>query len=185
MVSISRRFGVHRMTVWTASSIGRCTVPVTGRAGQPLLQAWQRGPRTLRVFFTHGFPNLFQLGAIQNANSVNFAHILQEQARHVTAIIARAQAEVALAVEPTVEAEQAWLQTIADTARDVSAFPSECTPGYYNAEGTQAITGLTYSPSPVAFHRLLERWREGDMSDVLVRAEGDTRARVFAAHGAS
>lgn len=144
------------------------TLPVVGREGVTLLEAWARGPRTLHGFFTHGFPNLFQLGAIQNANSVNFVHILQEQATHITEIISRAQAENAERVEPTAEAETAWVRTVHDTARDVSAFQAECTPGYYNAEGTQAITGFTYSPGPVAFHRLLKEWRAGDMADVLV-----------------
>lgn len=161
------------------------TLPVTGRDGIPLLQAWARGPRTLHGFFTHGFPNLFQLGAMQNANSVNFVHILQEQATHVAAIIARAEAEAVLRVEPTAEAEQAWIEEVRRTARDVAAFQAECTPGYYNAEGTQAITGFTYSPGPVAFHRLLAAWRQGDMSDVLVRDEDDARVRERVLAGAA
>jgi cation diffusion facilitator CzcD-associated flavoprotein CzcO len=153
------------------------TLPVAGRDGVQLLQAWGRGPRTLHGFFTHGFPNLFQLGAMQNANSVNFVHILQEQAEHIAAIIARADAEDARWVEPTAEAEAEWVRTVFATARDVSAFQAECTPGYYNGEGTQAITGFTYSPGPVAFHRLLREWRSGDMSDVLVRDDDDARLR--------
>ncbi|GAA1229961.1 cation diffusion facilitator CzcD-associated flavoprotein CzcO [Microbacterium phyllosphaerae] len=153
------------------------TLPVIGRGGLSLLEAWGRGPRTLHGFSTHGFPNLFQLGAIQNANSVNFAHILQEQAEHISATIGRADAENARWVEPTPEAEAAWVQTVIETARDVSAFQAECTPGYYNAEGSQAITGFTYSPGPVAFHRLLREWRAGDMRDVLVRDEHDERIR--------
>lgn len=153
------------------------TLPVIGRDGVSLLEAWGRGPRTLHGFFTHGFPNLFQLGAIQNANSVNFAHILQEQALHIGAIIARAGVEGARRVEPTQEAEANWVQIVAETARDVSAFQAECTPGYYNAEGTQAITGFTYSPGPIAFHRILEEWRDGDMGDVLVRDDSDDRER--------
>lgn len=161
------------------------TLPVLGRGGRSLLEAWGRGPRTLHGFFTHGFPNLFQLGAIQNANSVNFAHILQEQADHIAAIIHRATIERARRVEPTPEAEAAWVRTVHETARDVSAFQAECTPGYYNAEGTQAITGFTYSPGPVAFHRTLSEWRDGDMSDVLVKDEDDERIRAHAFASAS
>jgi cation diffusion facilitator CzcD-associated flavoprotein CzcO len=160
------------------------TLPVTGRDGTPLLQAWARGPRTLHGFFTHGFPNLFQLGAIQNANSVNFVHILQEQATHIAAIIARADVAGAIRVEPTAEAETDWLRTVQETARDVSAFQAECTPGYYNGEGTQAITGFTYSPGPVAFHRLLREWRAGDMSDVLVRENDSPKPLADALPGA-
>ncbi|MGH8954561.1 MAG: flavin-containing monooxygenase [Microbacterium sp.] len=144
------------------------TLPVRGRDGRPLLEAWAHGPRTLHGFYTHGFPNLFQLGAIQNANSVNFVHILQEQAHHVAEVIDRARVEGAARIEPTVEAQDAWLRTLHETARDVSAFQADCTPGYYNGEGTQTMTGFTYSPGPVSFHRLLAEWRAGDMSDVLV-----------------
>lgn len=161
------------------------TLPVVGRDGTTLLEAWSSGPRTLHGFFTHGFPNLMQLAAIQNANSVNFVHILQEQAQHIAAIIARAEAVDALRVEPTAEAEAAWVQTVHDTARDVSKFQAECTPGYYNAEGTQAITGFTYSPGPIEFHRLLREWRTGDMADVLVRGDDDARVREHASTGVS
>lgn len=161
------------------------TLPVIGRGGISLLESWSRGPRTLHGFYTHGFPNLFQLGAIQNANSVNFVHILQEQAAHIAAVIERAALEQARRIEPTPEAEASWVQTVLETARDVSAFQAECTPGYYNAEGTQAITGFTYSPGPVAFHRVLEEWRSGDMSDVLVKDADDVRVREVELSGAS
>lgn len=147
------------------------TLPVSGRDGVQLLEAWGQGPRTLHGFYTHGFPNLFQLGAIHNANSVNFAHILQEQATHIAAVLTRARAEGALWVEPTAQAEEDWVRTVQETAHDVSAFQAECTPGYYNAEGTRTLTGATYSPGPVVFHDLLHRWRQGDMSDVLVHGD--------------
>ena len=144
------------------------TLPVTGRDGRQLREAWRSGPRTLHGFFSHGFPNLFQLGALQNANSVNFTHILSEQAQHIAAVIARAEQEGAIRVEPSAEAEESWLRTLQETARDTSEFQAACTPGYYNAEGTQSITGMTFSPGPIVFHRLLREWRQGDMSDVLI-----------------
>ncbi|MDA1362496.1 NAD(P)/FAD-dependent oxidoreductase [Glycomyces luteolus] len=151
------------------------TLPVTGRGGRSLLESWAAGPRTLHGFYSHGFPNLFHLGALQNANSVNYTHILQEQAEHVAAVIARAEREGAGRVEPTAEAEERWLRTLQETAHDTSAFQAECTPGYYNGEGTRSITGFSYSPGPVAFHRLLREWRAGDMSEVLVHAHASTR----------
>ncbi|MCO6722978.1 monooxygenase, partial [Streptomyces sp. Vc714c-19] len=58
-------------------------LPVHGRGGTQLLHAWaQRGPRTLHGFTSNGFPNLIQLGSLQNAASVNFTHVLDEQAVH-------------------------------------------------------------------------------------------------------
>lgn len=144
------------------------TLPVAGRGGRSLLEAWGNGPRTLHGFYTHGFPNLFHLGALQNANSVNFVHILQEQAEHIAAVISRARVMGARVVEPTAAAEEDWVRTVVQTASDTTAFQAECTPGYYNGEGTRTISGASFSPGPVAFHRLLRVWREGDMSDVLM-----------------
>ncbi|TDX78955.1 cation diffusion facilitator CzcD-associated flavoprotein CzcO [Rathayibacter sp. PhB151] len=146
------------------------TLPVVGRDGRTLLEAWARGPRTLHGFSTHGFPNLFHLSGIQNANSVNFAHILLEQAEHIAAVIARGREVGARYLEPSAEAEEAWVRTIQETAADTRAFQAECTPGYYNGEGTRSIGGASYSPGPIAFHRLLRAWREDGMGDVLVDA---------------
>ncbi|WP_405375157.1 MULTISPECIES: flavin-containing monooxygenase [unclassified Microbacterium] len=147
------------------------TLPVTGRGGRSLLESWARGPRTLHGFTSHGFPNLFHLSGIQNANSVNFAHILLEQAEHIAAVIARGSDAGVRRIEPSAEAEEAWVRTVHETAADPSAFQAACTPGYYNGEGTRSIGGASYSPGPIAFHRLLREWRAAGMSDVLVGAE--------------
>ncbi|KQR89000.1 flavin-containing monooxygenase [Microbacterium sp. Leaf179] len=146
------------------------TLPVVGRGGRTLLEAWARGPRTLHGFSSHGFPNLFHLSGIQNANSVNFAHILLEQAEHIAAVIARGREVGARYLEPSAEAEEAWVRSVHETAADTRAFQAECTPGYYNGEGTRSIGGATYSPGPIAFHRLLREWREDGMGDMLVGA---------------
>nr|WP_206037812.1 NAD(P)/FAD-dependent oxidoreductase [Rhodococcus sp. HNM0569] len=151
------------------SGVRSGTLPVYGRGGRALLDHWAAGPRTLHGFYSHGFPNLFHLASMQNANSVNFAHILQEQADHIAAVVAEARKCGAECVEPTAEAEDAWCDTIRDTAIDNGTFLAECTPGYYNGEGTRrTATPSSYGPGPIAFHRLLAQWRTGDMSDVLV-----------------
>ncbi|MFD2795897.1 flavin-containing monooxygenase [Promicromonospora vindobonensis] len=147
------------------------TMPVHGRGGTTLLEAWGRGPRTLHGFYSHGFPNLFHLGTMQNANSVNFVHILAEQAAHIAAVVAGARKAGARYVEPTREAEQAWCDTITRLGVDNSAFLAECTPGYYNGEGTRRAAPTSYTPGPVAFHRLLAEWREGGLGDVLAGSD--------------
>jgi cation diffusion facilitator CzcD-associated flavoprotein CzcO len=153
------------------SGIVSGTLPVHGRGGVPLLQAWSRGPRTLHGFTSHGFPNLFHLGPLQNASAVNFVHILQEQATHIGEVVAEARKRDARRVEPTAEAEAAWVATIRGHARDNYAFLAECTPGYYNNEGKPRPVTNSYGPGPVAFHDLLRRWRaEGGLDDVLVDA---------------
>ena len=144
------------------------TLPVHGRGGMPLLGHWRNGPRTLHGFYSHGFPNLFHLGSLQNAASVNFVHVLQEQAGHIAAVVAEAAKRGATRIEPTAEAEQAWADTIRATALDNYKFQAECTPGYYNGEGNPRPVNNSYGPGPVAFHELLHTWRTtGGMDEVL------------------
>ncbi|MEU5264208.1 NAD(P)/FAD-dependent oxidoreductase [Amycolatopsis sp. NPDC021455] len=147
------------------------TLPVYGRDGVPLLQSWARGPKTLHGFYSHGFPNLFHLGSLQNATAVNFVHILQEQATHIGAVVAEARKRGARRVEPTAAAEESWVATIRAHSRDNYRFLAECTPGYYNNEGKPRAHTNSFSPGPVVFHDLLRRWRsDGGLDDVLAGA---------------
>ncbi|MFF0333807.1 flavin-containing monooxygenase [Streptomyces fimicarius] len=150
------------------SAISTGKLPVHGRGGTQLLHAWaRRGPRTLHGFTSNGFPNLVHLGALQNASSVNFTHILDEQARHAAALIAAAEAAAAL-IEPTPEAEDAWTAVLAADAPDHEWFHAECTPGYYNREGRGRPNGpFAYPHSAVAFHALLARWRAESIQEIL------------------
>ncbi|MCK1815247.1 NAD(P)/FAD-dependent oxidoreductase [Streptomyces sp. XM4011] len=143
-------------------------LPVHGRGGRQLLHTWaHQGPRTLHGLTSNGFPNLIQLGSLQNASSVNFTHVLDEQAVHAAALVAAAEAKGAL-VEPSREAEDAWLATLAEGAPDHAWFHAECTPGYYNAEGRGRPSGpSSYPHGAVAFHALLRRWRDERMAEIL------------------
>jgi cation diffusion facilitator CzcD-associated flavoprotein CzcO len=144
---------------------------VHGRDGVDLLQHWMTGgPRTLHGFYTHGFPNLFHLGALQNASSVNYVHILDEQATHIAEVVAEAHKCGARYVEPSAEAETDWVATIRANAPDLYKFQAECTPGYYNNEGKPRERGESFSEGPVVFHELLRRWRAESMGDVTVMA---------------
>ncbi|ANB10180.1 monooxygenase [Streptomyces ambofaciens] len=147
-------------------------LPVHGRGGTPLLEAWKNGPKTLHGFYSHGFPNFFQLGPLQNASAVNYVHILDEQALHVAEIVAEARRRRARYVEPTAAAQDAWVATIREKAADLYAFHAECTPGYYNNEGRPREHSQAYGDGPVAFHDLLRRWRaDGGTAEVLVEDE--------------
>ncbi|MCP2255445.1 putative flavoprotein CzcO associated with the cation diffusion facilitator CzcD [Prauserella aidingensis] len=138
-------------------------LPVYGRDGTNLLQSWAvTGPRTLHGFASNGFPNLFHLGSLQNAPSVNFTHVLDEQAIHVAEVIAEARRRGVKLVEPTAEAETAWVETIRRTSPDRERFDAECTPGYYNNDGRPRGPRQTYGPGPGPFQRLLREWRSGD-----------------------
>ncbi|KPC79728.1 flavin-containing monooxygenase [Streptomyces sp. NRRL S-4] len=147
-------------------------LPVYGRGGVSLLESWAEGPKTLHGFYSHGFPNFFQLGPLQNASAVNYVHILDEQATHVAEVVAESGRRRARHIEPTVEAQEEWVATIRRKAPSLHAFQAECTPGYYNNEGRPRARSESFGDGPVAFHELLRNWREGDgMNDVLAEAE--------------
>jgi hypothetical protein len=71
-------------------------------------------------------------------------------------------------LEPSAEAEAAWVQTILSLALDRQQFLESCTPGYYNNEGRPAERSLTESPygaGPIAFAKVLDDWRaEGSLA---------------------
>ncbi|MFE9912738.1 flavin-containing monooxygenase [Streptomyces clavifer] len=150
------------------SGIHSGKLPVHGRGGTQLLHAWaQQGPRTLHGFTSNGFPNLIQMGSLHNASSVNFTHILDEQAVHAAALVAAAEAEGAL-LEPSPGAEDAWQAVLADGAPDHEWFHAECTPGYYNREGLgRPNSASAYPHGAVAFHELLRQWRKESIAEVL------------------
>ncbi|MGW5865187.1 flavin-containing monooxygenase [Streptomyces sp. NPDC055239] len=150
------------------SGIHSGKLPVHGRAGTQLLHAWaQHGPRTLHGFTSNGFPNLVQMGSLQNASSVNFTHVLDEQAVHAAALVAAAESKGAF-FEPTREAEDAWIAVLAEDAPDHEWFHAECTPGYYNREGRGRPNGpIAYPHGASAFHELLRQWREESMGGIL------------------
>jgi cation diffusion facilitator CzcD-associated flavoprotein CzcO len=155
------------------SGIHSGTLPVHGRGGTQLLRVWaQQGPRTLHGFTSNGFPNLIRLGTLHNAVSVNFTHILDEQAVHAAALVAAAEAKGAL-IEPSRAAEDAWLATLAEDSPDHEWFHAECTPGYYNREGRgRPNDSPAYPHSAVAFHELLKHWRENSMDEILSASSG-------------
>jgi cation diffusion facilitator CzcD-associated flavoprotein CzcO len=173
VVAGGREYEVDCVIFATGFSVGVSDVlagrlPITGRDGVSLLEHWRGGPRTLHGFASHGFPNLFHLGPLQNASSVNFVHVLDEQASHIGAVVAEARKRGASIVEPTAAAEEAWVETIRKKAPDRYKFQLECTPGYYNNEGKPRERSQSFGDGPVAFHALLASWRKnGGMDEVM------------------
>jgi cyclohexanone monooxygenase len=148
---------------------------VHGRGGVSLTEHWANGARTFHGFHAHGFPNCFIVSNTQSGFTVNFPHMLNEQARHLAYIVSDALATQTRAVEATKEAEEAWVKTIIALAVQREKFAAECTPGYYNNEGrpnpTAAQNG-SYGAGPVAFVSLLEAWRaEGALAGLDVRRD--------------
>jgi cation diffusion facilitator CzcD-associated flavoprotein CzcO len=143
-----------------------------GVDGETLTQHWADGTRTLHGFHSRGFPNCFIVSQTQSGFTVNFPHMLNEQSIHLAHLIARLEQNGLTRSEVTAEAEEKWVRTIVDLAQNNIKFLEACTPGYYNNEGKPAARSLqsgSYGGGPVAFVKVLERWREqGEMAGLEV-----------------
>ena len=138
-----------------------------GRDGQTLTQKWADGVSTFHGLYSRGFPNCFIVSNSQSGFTANFPHMINEQSKHIAYVLTNALERQARVIEPTAEAEAAWVQTIIDLSIMREAFLKECTPGYYNNEGKpeqMAKQNGSYGAGPVAFVKVLEDWRaEGSL----------------------
>ncbi|MET0239065.1 MAG: NAD(P)/FAD-dependent oxidoreductase [Sphingobium sp.] len=155
--------------------------PYAGRDGLSLYDYWRDGLQTFHGMTAHKFPNHFYTGFTQAGVGGNITAMYDQQVSHIAWIIKEALARGAKVVEPTKEAQDAWVKTIHDTAIDNSAFLLECTPGYWNGEGggsgtdeerkkkLRFIFGEPYSPGFYQFDALLADWRaKGDMEGLVL-----------------
>ncbi len=138
-----------------------------GRDGVSLTEKWADGTSTFHGMHVRGFPNLFIFSIVQSGFSVNFPHMLDEQARHLAYILKHAQENDIRVIETSQEAEDAWVQTILDSALNRMEFLESCTPGYYNNEGhpnERAFREGPYGGGSIAFIQMWEAWRaEGNL----------------------
>ena len=145
----------------------RLGIEIHGRDGESLFDHWGGGSmKTLHGFSTRGFPNWFYIGISQNAFSANMTQMFDEQARHISYIIAETKARGGTTVEPTEEGQDRWVEVIRSVQVMNNGFFESCTPGYYNNEGKGGggLGGGAYTPGINAFNAILEQWRaEGSM----------------------
>ena len=134
-----------------------------GKGGQTLTQKWANGIETFHGLYSRGFPNCFIVSNAQSGFTANFPHMINEQSKHIAHVLKHALDTQVRTLEPTEEAEKAWVQTIIDLSLMREQFLKECTPGYYNNEGQPeriAKQNGSYGAGPVAFVKVLEQWRE-------------------------
>jgi cation diffusion facilitator CzcD-associated flavoprotein CzcO len=140
----------------------RAGYEVVGRNGLSLTEHWENGVSTLHGIYSRGFPNCFIMMNTQSGFTVNYPHMLNEQAKHIAYVLAESTKRGAGKVEVSEAAETEWVDTIIASAVERAKFAEECTPGYYNNEGkpsTQAARNSPYGKGPIAFVKLLEDWR--------------------------
>jgi cyclohexanone monooxygenase len=149
----------------------RSECEVYGEGGVALSEAWAKGMRTYHGFLSHGFPNLFHMGLTQTGLAPNFTYMLNGQANHIAHIVTEINKRGAKGVEPTPEAEDAWVKLVTSPTF-MTAYQDICTPGYYNSEGKNEGQGFLaqYPEGAVKFYQMLEKWREeGKMEGLIVK----------------
>ena len=141
----------------------RAGYDIVGRGGVTLSEHWADGLRTLHGLTTHGFPNCFFLGFTQTAVTISVPQALNEQANHVAHLVSQARERGRQVLEPTAEAEAAYVEEIRSLARVGERFYMECTPGYYNSEGAagnrSGFFSEMYGAGPLKFFEKLQAWR--------------------------
>ncbi|WP_165954516.1 flavin-containing monooxygenase [Sphingomonas sp. AAP5] len=146
----------------------RSGMEIRGVGGLSLTDKWADGLSTLHGMHTRGFPNCFVISQAQSGMSPNFPHMLSEQTLHLAHIVEECMKRKISTVEPTAEAEGAWVETIVQLAESRRKFIEACTPGYYNNEGRAsdaAARSSVFGAGPVVFVNLLREWREqGDLA---------------------
>ena len=152
----------------------RAGYDIVGRGGVTLSEHWGDGLKTLHGLTSHGFPNCFFLGFTQTAITISVPQALNEQARHVAHMVTETKARGAQVLEPTPEAEDAYVQEVRSLARMGQRYYSECTPGYYNSEGQagnrQGFFSDMYGAGPLVFFEVLKAWRAaGDLKGLSLR----------------
>jgi cyclohexanone monooxygenase len=179
VVANGREYEVDCLIFATGFEVGtaytrRAGYEIVGRGGQTLSDHWSDGLRTLHGLTTHGFPNCFFLGFTQTAITISVPMALDEQARHVAHMVTEAKARGAQALEPTAEAERAYVDEVRSLARMGQRFYMECTPGYYNSEGAagnrNGFFSDMYGAGPLRFFEVLAEWRaDGSLPGLALR----------------
>jgi cyclohexanone monooxygenase len=179
VVANGREYEIDCLIFATGFEVGtaytrRAGYEIIGRGGKTLSQHWSDGLRTLHGLTAHGFPNCFFLGFTQTAITISVPQALHEQAAHVTYMVTKTRASGNEVLEPTPEAEEAYVQEVRGLARMGLRFYSECTPGYYNSEGApgnrKGFFSDMYGAGPLRFFEVLEAWRsDGRMEGIDLR----------------
>lgn len=152
----------------------RAGYDVVGREGVTLSEHWAEGLRTHHGLMTDGFPNCFFLGFTQTAVTVTVPQALNEQAMQVIYMVTEARSRGHDVLEPSREGVDAYVEEVRSLAKLGERFYTECTPGYYNSEGSIANRyGLArdmYGAGPLKFFEKLGAWRaEGQMAGITLR----------------
>ncbi len=138
---------------------------IEGREGLSIYDYWREGFQTFQGMMAHNFPNMFFTGFTQAGASATNSKTFIDQGFHIGHIASEALKRGAVTVEPTQEAQEAYIRHLRSVAVDNSTFTTECTPSYFNNEGDTTkkrfIFGEPWGEGYYAFEEMLQQWRDG------------------------
>ncbi len=135
-----------------------------------------------RIDATGVWANGFIVGLVQGGGLIsNITHNLVEAGTTVTAVVKHACDTGSEIVEPTRDAEDAWVEQIANAPQSFLGNP-ECTPGYYNNEGKEMgrrekLNVSSYPLGPVAYFQYIDAWRTSGRFEGLTFRPADVAAK--------
>jgi cation diffusion facilitator CzcD-associated flavoprotein CzcO len=136
-----------------------------GRDGLSLSEDWAEEPKTLHGLLVRNFPNLLIFGVTQGGQNANYVHVLDDLSVQTAYIVRRCLNEGIETIEPDKSATDAWRDRIIQSVIQFAAYNADCTPGYYNGEGSRdvsAIGAAAFMESALTFGEILKAWREAD-----------------------
>jgi cation diffusion facilitator CzcD-associated flavoprotein CzcO len=120
------------------ASVGeRMRCKIIGAGGKDFDDKWANNLSTLHGIQTNGFPNLFWTGLVQTGATPNQVAMVDHLTEHIAFVMAHAYKKMGskpFTIQPTVEAEENWVQTV---IAEGTAFATMgiCPPSYFNGEG--------------------------------------------------
>lgn len=138
---------------------------LTGRGGITLREHWRECARSLHGALVHNFPNLFLMGTVHVGLTINYTEMMMRQGRHIARTIELLRARGFEEIEPSAEAEEAYIEEIVAGREADVAFHASCTPGYFNNEGMpvkrgKGLTDAVYAGGLFAWVEMVTDWRE-------------------------
>ena len=150
---------------------------VEGRNGVSIYDHWADGPKTLHGIMTHNFPNMFFTGYVQGGLNGTTTLQFSSQGHHAAYIISEALKRGRQAVEPTQEAQDAYVKRFHEVALDLSAILNDCTPSYFTNEGEKEAKWFLFRGWGLGWDNWMEmltEWRgAGDLAGLEQRTESE------------
>jgi len=148
---------------------------VVGRRGVSIYDYWADGPRSLHGMMAHNFPNMFYTGYVQGGLNGTTTLMFRMQGYHAAYVISESLKRGIAAVEPSQEAEEAYIKRFHEVELDLSNILESCPPSYFTNEGEKEAKWFLFRGWGLGwdnFQQMLQEWRdEGSMQGMRIDKE--------------